>query len=234
MLYAPYTRLQSHNAPECELCRQCYDADINLSSHQRRHTSQAHGVGAGNNTVDAYDVSMGMDEMAKRLAELDRLVTNEPKARREDFRRRVDHLRNSYSHIKQQLDSYARKAGINLAHRGQRADLFAGAAGQDMLDKSREFAELQQLEAAEGGTLNRSNRMIGEYLQTGIETLAELQDQRSRLKGVQKKVLDIMTYLGISNSIMKTVTDRDYWDAKIAYGGMALVMLLVLYLWRNR
>lgn len=188
----------------------------------------------GNNNVDAYDVSIGMDEMAKRLTELDRLVTNEPKSKREDFRRRVDHLKNTHVHIKQQLDTYARKAGINLTHRGQRADLFAGAAGQDMLDKSREFAELQQLEAAEGGTLNRSNRMIGEYLATGLETLQELQDQRSRLKGVQKKVLDIMNYLGISNTIMKTVTERDYWDARIALGGMAFVMLLVIYLWWNR
>ena len=188
----------------------------------------------GNNHVDAYDVSMGMDEMAKRLAELDRLVTNEPKAKREDFRRRVDHLKNAHVHIKQQLETYARKAGVNLAHRGQRADLFAGATGQDMLDKSREFAELQQLEAAEGGTLNRSNRMIGEYLATGLETLTELQDQRSRLKGVQKKALDIMNYLGISNTIMKSVTERDVWDARIAYGGMTCVMLLVLYLWWNR
>jgi len=177
---------------------------------------------------------MGMDDMAKRLAELDRLVTNEPKAKRDDFRRRVDHLKGTYTHIKQQLDTYARKAGINLTHRGQRAELFAGAAGPGALEQSREFAELQQLEAAEGGTLHRSNRMIGEYLRTGIETLAELQDQRSRLKGVQKKVLDIVNYLGISNTTMKAVADRDFWDAKIAYGGMVSVVLLVVYLWWSK
>ena len=137
--------------------------------------TQGRGVGVGNNTVDAYDLSIGIDEMAKRLVELDRLVTNEPKSKREDFRRRVDHLKNAHMHIKQQLDTYARKAGIDLTHHGQKASLFSGALGQDMLDKSREFAELQQLEAAEGGTLNRSNRMIGEYLATGLETLSELQ-----------------------------------------------------------
>jgi hypothetical protein len=40
------------------------------------------------------------------------------------------------------------------------------------------------LEAAEAGSLNSSNRMMNSYLKTGQDTLQELHAQRDRLKGV--------------------------------------------------
>ncbi len=202
-----------------------------LEEQVARLESQSQGAG-GNNVVDAYDVSMGLDEMARRLTELDRLVNNEPKARRDDFRRRVEHLKRSHADVKAQLESYAKRLGLNLAHRGQKIDLFTGAVLNT--DSALHAREIADLEAAEGGSLNRSNRMVGEYLASGLETLSELQEQRLRLKGVQKKVLDIMNYLGISNSIMKAVTDRDLWDARLTWIGMAAVLLLTVCLWWTR
>ena len=85
---------------------------------------------------------------------------------------------------------------------------------------------------AEGGSLNNSNRMIQSYLQTGQETLAELHSQRDRMKGIQKKVFDMFNYLGLSNSIMKSVSDRDKVDTLIVYGGMVVVSLLVIHVRR--
>jgi Golgi SNAP receptor complex protein 2 len=77
--------------------------------------------------------------------------------------------------------------------------------------------------------------MINNYLAIGQETLSSLMSQRDRLKGVQKKTLDMLNYLGISNSLMRSVERRDNVDKWIVYIGMILILLLVFYLlfWRK-
>ena len=57
--------------------------------------------------VNIFDLSMGLDEMSNRLIELETLVNNEPKARRDDYRRKVTHLKQTYTHIKQSFDLIA-------------------------------------------------------------------------------------------------------------------------------
>jgi hypothetical protein len=71
--------------------------------------------------VNIYDISMGLDEMSNRLVELEALVNNEPKSRRDDYRRRVNHLKQTYDHIKTSLDIIAKRNGVNLALHGQKA-----------------------------------------------------------------------------------------------------------------
>jgi Golgi SNAP receptor complex protein 2 len=73
--------------------------------------------------------------------------------------------------------------------------------------------------------------MVGEYMQTGQETLMELMSQRERLKGVQRHVFDMLNYLGVSNSVLKTVERREVLDRIIVFGGMLIVSLLVLAVW---
>ena len=83
---------------------------------------------------------------------------------------------------------------------------------------------------AESGSLDRSNAMVKSYIEQGQETLQELMEQRDRMKGVKKKVLDIANYLGLSNAIMKAVGDREKVDAIITYGAMAFLLTLFLFI----
>ncbi len=132
--------------------------------------------------VNIFDLSMGLDEMSNRLIELETLVNNEPKARRDDYRRKVTHLKQTYTHIKQSFDLIAKRNGVNLSLNGQKAELFTGAAmtiGENSNNPN------VDLEMAESGSLNSSNRMVQTYLQTATETLGELHAQRDRLKGVR-------------------------------------------------
>lgn len=62
-----------------------------------------------NNNVQASDIYIGLNDMKLRLEELDKLVTREPKGKRDDYRRRVLHLRNSHQHIKNSLDSIVKR-----------------------------------------------------------------------------------------------------------------------------
>ena len=73
--------------------------------------------------------------------------------------------------------------------------------------------------------------MLNEYIATGQETLSELLGQRDRLKGVQRKVLDIMNYLGLSSSIMRAVEKREIFDKYIVYAGMIIILIIIFIIW---
>ncbi len=45
-----------------------------------------------------------------------------------------------------------------------------------------------------------------------IAVLGSLGEQRSSLKGVQRKVLDMASTLGVSNSVIRTIESRQFWD----------------------
>ena len=102
----------------------------------------------GNPRANAVDVKMGLDEMCSRLLELERLVNNEPKGRREEFKRRVQHLRTSHGHLHNSFESFTRRTGVQ----DLRSNLFSGAVRPDDHDninydlrngRKREFGSIE-------------------------------------------------------------------------------------------
>ena len=61
------------------------------------------------NNVHASDIYIGLNDMVLRIEELDKLVTREPKDKRDDYKRRVLHLRNSHQHLKNSLDTIVKR-----------------------------------------------------------------------------------------------------------------------------
>jgi golgi SNAP receptor complex member 2 len=110
-----------------------------------------------------------------------------------------------------------------LRYEQDRRDLFRNSSGGGDVNVD--------LELAEGESLDRSSSMVQGYLTAGQETLHELLSQKDRLKGVQRRVLDIMGYLGVSASIMKAVERREAVDKWIVYGGMMIVSAITFSLW---
>merc|ERR1711874_801971 len=66
-----------------------------------------------------------------------------------------------------------------------------------------------------GNALNRSNRYMDDILAQGAATLDNLRDQRSTLKGVQKKILDVANTLGMSNTVIRLIERRSEGDKYI-------------------
>ena len=174
----------------------------------------------GNPNIRISDVSIGLQEMSNRLDDLDRLASRESKLRRDDMKRRVQHLRVSYNHIKAHLDGIFQKRS-ELDFEAQKIELLG--------ERSRDRTNISKFdsEAAEGSSLSRSGQMIREYLVIGQETLSDLISQKERLKYVQRRLLDIMSLLGVSNSIMRAVERRDFVDRWIVIVGIVLVSLLL-------
>ena len=177
----------------------------------------------GNNTIQPSDVLLGLQEVNNRLNDLDKLIQKESKAKKDDFRRRLQHLRTTHNHIRESLDNYLKRTGGNDFNL-QKAKLLANTN----VSKSTEDLAL---EMAENGSLTKSSQMLGEYIAMGQETLTELVSQKERLKSVQRKALDIMNYLGLSNSLMRGVERRDSVDKILVFVGMALILLLLLVIW---
>mmetsp|Transcript_28429 Transcript_28429/g.48050 ORF Transcript_28429/g.48050 Transcript_28429/m.48050 type:complete len:206 (+) Transcript_28429:186-803(+) len=172
----------------------------------------------GSNAVNFSDLVIGVTEMSSRMDELEILVNKESKSRRNDMRRRVQHLRNTHSYLKKSLESYGRRTHQNM-HELQRKELFGDTPLRD--------PETVDLEMAENASLARSNIMVNDYLDSGRNTLHELTSQRERLQGVQSKVLQMMHLLGVSKSIMRAVENRDYFDRIIVFVGMFLILVFI-------
>jgi golgi SNAP receptor complex member 2 len=164
------------------------------------------------------DIRLSVTEMARRLDELDKLVEKESKTRRSDMKRRVQHLRSAYENLVSSLENYDKRR-YQKDYSLQKHELFGKYSNGD--------PEIDDLEMAESSSLIKSQTMLNDYLNTGRETLGELLSQRERLKSVQTKVLDILSLLGISNSIMRAVEKRDTFDKYLVFGGMAITLIIL-------
>jgi Golgi SNAP receptor complex protein 2 len=83
----------------------------------------------------------------------------------------------------------------------------------------------------ERSSLLSSNAMMDEVAQAAESVMGALKDQRTVLKGAHKRVLDIATSLGVSNSLMKIIERRTVGDRVLVYGGSAFIVLLLVAVW---
>ncbi len=179
----------------------------------------------GSSSIQPNDIQLGLYEMGCRLDEMEKMVQRESKIRKDDYRRRLQHLRTTHNHIQNALSSYIKRRDREN-YSSQKKELFSNSRNIDDSNVS-DYA----LESAENGSLDRSSKMLDGYLAAGRETLGELLEQKDRLKIVQRKVFDILNYLGVSNSIMRSVENRETVDRYIVFAGMFIVTVVILIVW---
>jgi golgi SNAP receptor complex member 2 len=81
----------------------------------------------------------------------------------------------------------------------------------------------------ESQSLDRSSNVMSSLLESAGNSLSELAMQRERMKGTQRRVLDMLTTLGVSSSTIRVIERRNVVDRAIVFGGM-FVTLVCLYL----
>ena len=133
------------------------------------------------------DVYLALGEIADRLEDLNTMAGREPKGRRDDMRRRIQHLCKSHSYVRSSLDNISRRDQAKKFD-FDRMQLF-GSSG----DGERDYSGVD-LEMAEGASLSSSSRMVNSYIDQGRETLSELVSQRGRLKAVHRKVCTSLSH----------------------------------------
>ena len=80
--------------------------------------------------------------------------------------------------------------------------------------------------------MHGANRQVDELLSTGTNVLTGLRDQRNTLKGVQRRMLDIMTTLGLSNTVLRLIDRRTHQDKFVLFGGMLFTCLVMFLVWK--
>ncbi|CAA2969970.1 membrin-11-like [Olea europaea subsp. europaea] len=81
-------------------------------------------------------------------------------------------------------------------------------------------------------SVRSSSRMLEETYATGVAILSKYSEQRDHLKRAQRKALDVLNTLGLSNSVMRLIEKRNHVDWWIKYAGMVLTIIVLIVFWR--
>ncbi|OQR82714.1 hypothetical protein ACHHYP_15627 [Achlya hypogyna] len=148
------------------------------------------------------------------IDQLDSLVYLEKS--RDIWTKRVHELREEYTLLNNTLEQRCIQSSRSQIELREREKLLSRRG----LNQANDIALLSQ----EHESLGRSSRMVNEITELSYLTLGNLSDQRERMKGVQRKVLDVANRLGLSSSLLRVIERRDAVDKWIVYGGMIVVL----------
>ncbi|KAG6403916.1 hypothetical protein SASPL_136150 [Salvia splendens] len=81
-------------------------------------------------------------------------------------------------------------------------------------------------------SVRRSSRLLEESFATGVAILSKYSEQRDHLKRAQRKALDVLNTLGLSNSLLRLIERRNRFDRWIKYAGMTVTIVVVVMFWR--
>lgn len=106
---------------------------------------------------------------------------------------------------------------------------------QELLHRSHgavDYAATQDADSQSMSYVNNSKTALEEAFQTGTAVLQNMSGQRERLKAAKTKALDVINSLGLSDSLLRVIERRQKMDKYITYGGMVVVVVLLILLWR--
>uniref|UniRef100_M8C341 Membrin-11 n=1 Tax=Aegilops tauschii TaxID=37682 RepID=M8C341_AEGTA len=129
--------------------------------------------------------------------------------------------------LKETLDKHSLRQRKRILEAKERAELFERANGE-----SSHVLQIFDDEAQAMQSARSSSRMLDEAFETGVAILHKYSDQRDRLKSAQRKALDVLNTVGLSNSVLKLIEKRHRVDKRIAYGGMIITVVLMVAFWR--
>lgn len=179
-----------------------------------------------NGLVSPQDLFISLDELSNQLDMMDSLAAREPAAKRDMWRRKILELREDLQSIRTQGERYDRQVSYGVRHAKERDELMRRRRRKvHGSDDERVVNDLTD----ESRSLHQSHMMVNESLMTGQSTLTDLQEQRKRLRGVNRVLFEITNKLNLTDVTMRIIERRDITDAYLVFAGM-IVTLFVIYL----
>ncbi|GJV40962.1 membrin-12 [Tanacetum coccineum] len=159
--------------------------------------------------------------LCKDMDSLYRSVGSKPQ--RDLWKRKVEQIVEETDSQREGLDTYFQRRQKRLQEAQERTELLNRANGESSHVMRIFDEEAQAMQSA-----RNSSRMLEEATATGTAILAKYSEQRDRLKGAQRKALDVLNTLGLSNTILRVIERRNRVDQKIKYAGMILTFIIVV------
>ena len=183
-----------------------------------------------NNLLSATELYISLDELQRQLGIIEQLLSRETPAQREIWRRKILELQEDASSIRRQGEYYHRMVNSNLRVQREREELLTRRRRRKKDGFGDSELGIQDL-AEESTSLASSQNMVGELLMSGQAQLNSLIDQRRRMRGAKRMVLNIGNTIGLSNSTMRMIERRDENDVKLVLAGMVLTLLVIYFVW---
>jgi len=77
--------------------------------------------------------------------------------------------------------------------------------------------------------LSRTDSQLDEFLDRGRAVLSDLAEQRTMLKGTQKKLYSVANTLGISGDTIRMIERRSQQDKWFFYGGIVVFFVFCYF-----
>ncbi|XP_076890149.1 membrin-11-like [Bidens hawaiensis] len=145
------------------------------------------------------------------------------KPQRDLWKRKVEQVEEEADSLRESLDRYMQRQQRRMQEAQERAELLGRTNGESSHILRIFDEEAQAMESA-----RNSSRMLEEATATGTTILAKYSEQREHLKGAQRKALDVLNTLGLSNSVLRIIERRNRVDQWIKYAGMILTLIVVI------
>lgn len=149
------------------------------------------------------------------------------KSQRDLWKRKVEQIVEEADSLKDSLDKCFLQNQKRVQEAQERA-LLLGQANGDSSHILRIFDD----EAQAVQSVRNSSRMLDEAYATGVAILSKYSEQRDHLKRAQRKALDVLNRLGLSNSVLRLIERRNRIDRWIKYAGMIITIIMVIMFWR--
>lgn len=182
---------------------------------------------ADENDIEA-EIRAAFDRIVGNCDRLDLMVNKEPPSRRTTAKIRVDQLKYDCQHLQAALRNVQHRRFQKEEEARERDSLLS----KDFTPNEPDTSIMIDAALQHSQRLNSAGQNIDEMIYTGSNVLSNLRDQRGTLKGVQRKVLDIMNTLGLSNTVLRLIERRSSQDKIILYGGMILTCIIMFLVWK--
>lgn len=177
----------------------------------------------------SFAVKKDISQVLSLCADMDRLWRSvQAKPQRDLWRRKVELIAEEAGSLKESLDRYFARNQRRMKEAQERAELL-GRANGDSSHVLRIFDE----EAQAMQSVHNSKRMLADSLSTGAAILSKYSEQRERLKRAQRKALDVLNTVGLSNAVLRLIERRNRFDRWIKYFGMLITLVVLYFLMRS-
>lgn len=178
------------------------------------------------------EISARIEHILSNCERLNVLVQKEPPAKRHNAKIRVEQLKYDVQHLQSSFNGVQASHWERERQQRDREELLkmqftTNADSSNGGTAASETSILIDKALEHNSALHRSNRTVDDLLSHGQTILENLRDQRGSLKGIRKKMLDVASMLGMSNTVMRLIERRSEVDKYILFGGMALTCVIM-------
>eukprot|EP01063_Lacrimia_lanifica_P003057 TRINITY_DN11640_c0_g1_i1.p1 TRINITY_DN11640_c0_g1~~TRINITY_DN11640_c0_g1_i1.p1 ORF type:complete len:232 (+),score=104.85 TRINITY_DN11640_c0_g1_i1:60-698(+) len=169
--------------------------------------------------------SKSCGELARSILDLQDMVDSEHSGKREVLKRKVRALQEEHQVVQQGLEKFISGAQKRRMAARNRNQLFGAAPGDG--DNQNAMRHLHQEQDSIGKSQDAVNNLVSE----GEAILAALGRQGKRFDTIGDRLGSFMQTMGLSRSIITTISRTHRTDSLLVYSGMIVVSFCLFLIW---